>query len=99
MQIGISFVENLLPKQVIDRRFINEDTEEMFQYDDGWVTFEVDVLSNLCQEFIGDCDFVSPPKKVTPKITKRKAMKGLPDVSDNDETVTDEARSNKKQKN
>ena len=59
----------------------------------------MDVLSNLCQEFIGDCDFVSPPKKVTPKITKRKATKALPDVSDKDETITGEARSNNKQKN
>ena len=91
LQIGITFVENLLPKQVIDRRFINEDTEEMFQYDDGWVTFEADVLSNLCQSLIEDYDFDSAPKKATPK---RKAMKGPP----NDEAATDESRSNKKQK-
>ena len=93
LQIGITFVENLLPKQVIDRRFINEDTEEMFQYDDGWVTFEADVLSNLCQSLIEDYDFDSAPKKATPK---RKAMKGPP--NDNDEAATDESRSNKKQK-
>ena len=90
LQIGRSFLENLQPKQVLDRRFINEDTEEMFQYDDSWVTFEEDLLSSLCREVLNveDSDDAASPTPRVPKIRKRKAMQILSDV-DETEIIAD----------
>ena len=96
LQVGKTFLENLQPKQVLDRRFINEDTEEMFQYDDSWLTFEEDLLSSLCHEVL-NCDDDPSPTPRLPKITKRKAVTILSDV-DETEIIADKPKRFKKRK-
>lgn len=99
LQFGRTFIENLQPNQVLDRRFINEDSDVLFQYDDSWVNFEEDLLTDLCHEILGDCDdLVTPPRVIIPKISKRKAMIGLPDV-DETEMISDKPKRFKNRKN
>ena len=99
LQVGRSFLENLQPKQVLDRRFINEDTEEMFQYDDSWLTFEDDVLNSLCHEILNAEESDDEPSSIprVPKIRKRKAMNILSDV-DETEIIADKPKRYKKRK-
>ena len=89
--VGKSFLESLEQKQVLDRRFINEDAETMFKYDQSWLTFQDDPFTRLCDEVFGDIvdinesDNQQSPIQTpvqTPKIAKRKAMSNVHNVDE-----------------
>lgn len=87
LQVGETFLNKLLPNQIVDRRFINEDSELMFTYDQSWQedvydqNWQEDNLSTFCQEIFGDESREQKP--CLPKITKRKEHEN---VHNNDPT-------------
>ena len=70
---GHHFVRQLNGTQILDRRYINEDTGYMFEYDNSWR--ESEPFDDLCAELFEACEEVDREEEeaAIPK-TKRKAQ-------------------------
>ena len=89
MLYGSEFVLQLTAKQLFDRRFINEDTALMFEYDDRWFnhdTSDQDFLDHILETCGGiaenvetSCNLEVVPE---PKIKKRKANPNVRNVDE-----------------
>ena len=76
---GKQFVQQLASKDILDRRFINEDTGCIFEYDNSWCSEEID-LQQVCDDLLNACEEIdaevterievtesTEPKKKKPK--------------------------------
>ena len=98
---GRIFVQQLTPKQLFDRRYINEDTAYMFEYDGSWFnSVEQEVThQDLYNELTGICQEIDAETAVQtqlyPKIVKRKAHPNVRNV-DVTERIADQPKTVKK---
>ena len=76
MELADQFVHQLDTKQVYDRRYVNEDTASMFEYDNSWLT-TLD-LQDVCDELLAACEEIDEEEKVLPLKKKRKIDGDVP---------------------
>ena len=70
LNVGKVFVDNLQSSDILDRKYIHEETHTIHQpYDLNWVGD--DDLNSVCQQLFGNTDDLDK-EHVTPKVTKRK---------------------------
>ena len=96
---GRVFVQQLTAKQLFDRRYINEDTSYMFEFDDRWYK-PVEEEMNYQNEILQACQEIDEEAKqaetqVFPKIIKRKAHPNVRNV-DETERIADQPKTVKK---
>ena len=65
---GANFIQSLHPEQLVDRKYINEDTGSVFPFDSSWVTHEDSSLSQTPS-------IETPDSPSIANITKKKAKK------------------------
>ena len=100
---GRIFVQQLTPKHLFDRRYINEDTAYTFEYDSSWFKpIEAEMSAqDICDELLGACQEIDAEVdggvQVFPKIIKRKAHPIVRNV-DAAERIADQPKSRKKAK-
>jgi hypothetical protein len=63
---GANFIQSLHPDQLLDRKYINEETESVFSFDSRWATHEVSTLAQTPT-------IETPDSPKIAKITKKKA--------------------------
>ena len=83
---GTQFVESLAAKDILDRRYINEDTGYMIEYDNSWQD-----LDDLCNQLVEACEEWDREEGVTPKIAKKKAQPNVR-VVDEVERIADQPK-------
>ena len=80
MQEGVEFLQQLTTKHLFDRRFINEDTALMFEYDDRW--YQEDMShADFCEQLLDACEEIDKDIQ-EPNIKKRKANPNVRNVDE-----------------
>ena len=102
---GREFVQQLTAKQLFDRRYMNEDTAYMFEFDDSWYRPDpvAEAQMNYQQELMLACQEIDAQEaeegeiQLFPKIIQRKAHPNVRNV-DETERIADQPKKKKKVK-
>jgi len=81
-ELGAEFVKQLTATNMFDRRYINEGTESLFEFDNRWFTPEAleptyqeihEELQRVCDNLVEEEEEEGIQMQIYPKIVKRKA--------------------------